>query len=568
MAVSANFGFLAPHDGQLDRLGALAERFFSEDASTSILKIRQFGEVLAQLTAARLGMWGSPEENQNDLLRRLRDRGALSREVLDLFHLIRKAGNQAAHDDAGDHRLALSCLKNARILGIWFHRTVSGDRAFSPGPFVPPADPRQEGRALMAELERLRVALAERQSEHERIAAESRAETERRLSAEERVAKAEAERQEWERLAREVDADRSRLEAELVTAQAAAAARPAEALQEVAQAAQEIGQTLDIDERETRRLIDERLRAAGWTVDSETITHAAGVRPQRGEAVAIAEWPTANGPADYVLFVDGAPLATVEAKRRNHNVSQVIDQAQRYAAGLAPSPGVAPLDGAPWDGFGVPFAFSSNGRSFLRQIPELTGIWFRDLRRPTNLRRPLEDWYTPGGLKQLLEQDIEAAREALLREPFAYNFGLRDYQEKAIRSIEQAIAAGQDHILVAMATGTGKTKTCIGLIYRLLKANRFRRVLFLVDRTALGDQAAGAFKTTKMEQQRDFADIYEIRELGDLTVDAATRVHIATVQALVKRVLYPADGPPPIDQYDCIVVDECHRGYLLDREMG
>ena len=121
-----------------------------------------------------------------------------------------------------------------------------------------------------------------------------------------------------------------------------------------------------------------------------------------------------------------------------------------------------------------------------------------------------------------------------------------------------------------MATGTGKTKTCIALIYRLLKAQRFRRVLFLVDRSALGEQAANAFKDTRMESLQTFADIFCIKELDEQKPDTDTAVHIATVQGMVQRALYPGEDeiPPPVNQYDCIVVDECHRGYLLDRELS
>jgi type I restriction enzyme R subunit len=125
-------------------------------------------------------------------------------------------------------------------------------------------------------------------------------------------------------------------------------------------------------------------------------------------------------------------------------------------------------------------------------------------------------------------------------------------------------------MLLAMATGTGKTKTSIALIYRLLKAKRFRRVLFLVDRSALGEQAANAFKDTRMESLQTFADIVGIKELKEQQPDTDTAVHIATVQGMVKRALYPAEDvtPPAVDRYDCIVVDECHRGYLLDRELS
>ncbi|MGF7172787.1 type I restriction-modification system endonuclease [Azospirillum doebereinerae] len=571
MARSSNFGFLARYDVQLERLGALAERFFAEDANTSIIKTGQFAELLAQLTAAKLGMWTSPEEKQADLLRRLRDRGVLTREVGDLFHFLRKARNDAAHDLDGDHRMALSCLKNARTLGVWFHRTVTGDRAFAPSPFIPPSDPRAEGAALKAELERLRGELAERQSAHERMAAEAQAaaqaEADRRLSAEERAARAEAERQSWERLAQEADADRVRLEAELTAAQAQAASEPAEAIQDRVEVAYAIGQGIDLDERETRRLIDAQLRDAGWEADSEVLTHAAGARPQKGRNLAIAEWPTADGVADYALFAGLAIVGMVEAKRANANVSEFINRAERYSRGYVPRGDDQPPSEGPWGDLRVPFLFSTNGRPFLRQFEALSGIWFRDGRHPQNLAKALDGWYTPAGLLEALRNDPRAADARLSRDPFAFNFPLRDYQQRAIRAVEEAISAGRREILVAMATGTGKTKTCIALVYRLLKAQRFRRILFLVDRTALGEQAGNAFKETRMEHHQVFADIFAVKELGDILPDPETKLHIATVQSLVKRVLY-GEEPPAIDQYDCIVVDECHRGYLLDREMG
>jgi len=206
----------------------------------------------------------------------------------------------------------------------------------------------------------------------------------------------------------------------------------------------------------------------------------------------------------------------------------------------------------------------------LRQLAEQSGVWFCDVRRPENLGHALDGWYTPEGLSALLQRDDASAHAELAQSPFDYGFPLRPYQQRAILATEASIRDGQRAILLAMATGTGKTKTCIALIYRLLKAKRFRRILFLVDRSALGEQAANAFKDTRMERLQTFTDIFGIKELEDQAPDDDTAVQLATVQGMVQRVLYAGDGakPPPIDQYDCIVVDECHRGYLLDRELS
>ena len=165
---------------------------------------------------------------------------------------------------------------------------------------------------------------------------------------------------------------------------------------------------------------------------------------------------------------------------------------------------------------------------------------------------------------------MEEAHRKLAQEEFNYNFTLREYQKRAIQKVEAALGEDRRQLLVAMATGTGKTKTCIALVYRLLKTKRFRRVLFLVDRTALGEQAANAFKDTRMESLQTFSDIFEIKELGERDIESETKVHIATVQSFVKRLLYPSDETAIliVDQYDCIVVDECHRGYLLNQELS
>jgi type I restriction enzyme R subunit len=137
-ALSPNFVFLKHHEPQLVRLGTLAERYFKDDPCTCLIKLRQFAELLAQLTAANAGLYQDPRESQIDLLRRLRDRGIVRGEVYEVFNEIRVVGNRATHDMMGNHRTALDTLKFARKLGIWFHRAF-GDRNFRPGPFRAPA---------------------------------------------------------------------------------------------------------------------------------------------------------------------------------------------------------------------------------------------------------------------------------------------------------------------------------------------------------------------------------------------------------------------------------------------
>lgn len=560
-----NFAHLDQHDAQLLRLGMLAEKYFAEDPNTSLLKLRQLAELLAQLVAAKTGQLVALEESQYDLLRRLQDSGILPREIAQLFGEVRRTGNAASHALEGDHRGALSAMKLTWQLSLWFHRTFK-DASFKSGPFIPPAPPADESEELRAEMARLSTVLEEYQATHHETAEQLEA-TQAKLRA------AKSEQAFWEQMAAEAEQAKVALEKRLAEQQAAAVAQPKSTLVQFVTAANTAASVVQLDEADTRKLIDQQLRQAGWEVDSQAIKYNKGTRPAKGRNLAIAEWPTESGPADYVLFAGLMPIAVVEAKRKNVDVSGSLQQAKRYSRTFTPSQETL-LHEENWgEGaatYRVPFAFSSNGRPFLRQLSTRSGIWFCDLRRTDNLGHVLDGWYTPEGLSTLLKLDEAKAHKDLANAPFNYGFPLRPYQQDAIRAAESAIEAGQREMLLAMATGTGKTKTCIALIYRLLKAKRFRRILFLVDRSALGEQAANAFKDTRMENLQTFADTFGIKELEEQAPDSDTAVHIATIQGMVQRLLYAADdaAPPAVDQYDCIVVDECHRGYLLDRELS
>ena len=261
-------------------------------------------------------------------------------------------------------------------------------------------------------------------------------------------------------------------------------------------------------------------------------------------------------------------LGLVEAKKKAKDVVADLAQSKRYSRDVTRSADEVFADG-PWGKLKVPFLFSTNGRPYLKQLEEKSGIWFLDARKSTNHPKPLQAWYTPEGLSALLQQDTDKADSELRDEPLDY-LDLRDYQEKAIAKVEAAIESGQREILLAMATGTGKTRVAIGLIYRLIKSKRFRRILFLVDRNALGEQAGDKFKETRLEDLQTFDRIFDLKEVSDSEIDPETKVHISTVQGVLHRLMFNADDQkiPPVDQYDCIVVDEAHRGYTLDREMS
>lgn len=568
---SANFDFLARYDAGLVVVATRAEQYFPDDPVTSLMKLRQFGEMLAQQIAARTGVFTTMEERQAELLARLRREGTVPRDVLDVFHDLRRRGNDATHGHQGDHAEAVAALRLARQLAIFFHRTF-GDPKFKPGPFQPPRPPADATAELRAEIERLRA---------ERDASLTTAERARE-AAEAAEARAQAEaanRAVWEALAAEEQAARSALAAELTALQQAAATAPPGAQQTISLLAFQAAEALDLDEASTRDRIDAQLRARGWEADTRTLRYAAGARPAKGRNMAIAEWPMASGPADYALFCGLTCVGVVEAKRRNRNVAAALGQAGRYAQGFLPEAGLELPTGGPWPAdregkepaYRLPFLFSANGRGYLKQIETQSGIWFRDARAPTNHGRALSDWYTPDGLLALLGQDQARAQEELAQKPFDFGFDLRPYQRRAIEAVERNLAEdGRRTLLLAMATGTGKTKLAIAMLYRLLATRRFRRVCFVVDRTSLGDQAGGEFRTTRVVGANTFADIFGLKGLNEVAPDEATKVHICTIQSLVKRILY-AETPedvPAVDLYDLIVVDECHRGYTLDRELG
>lgn len=559
-----NFAYLQEHDEQLLRLGLLAEKYFADDPNTSLLKLRQLTELLAQIVATKVGQYVSSQEAQYDLLRRLQDQGILPREIAQLFGEVRRRGNAANHSMAGDHRSALAALKITWQLGLWFHRTFTNP-SFKSGPFIPPTSPKDESEELRLELARLNQELASYQTKHHEVA-------QRLESTEAKLNTAINEQAFWEQMAAETEQAKVALEHRLAEQQNIAETLPKDNFIQLVTSANAAASAVQLDEADTRKIIDQQLRQAGWMADSQTIKYNKGARPQKGKNLAISEWPTESGPADYVLFIGLTPVAVVEAKRKNVDVSGSLQQAKRYSRTFTPTDEtVLPQENWGSDGaYRVPFAFSSNGRPYLRQLSTRSGIWFADLRKSDNLGHVLDGWYTPEGLTALLKRDEAKAHEQLANAPFKYGFPLRHYQQAAILAAEAAIADSQREMLLAMATGTGKTKTCIALIYRLLNAKRFRRILFLVDRSALGEQAANAFKDTRMENLQTFADIFGIKELEELAPESDTAVHIATIQGMVQRLLYPSEdaNPPSVDQYDCLVVDECHRGYLLDRELS
>jgi type I restriction enzyme, R subunit len=298
----------------------MAERYFQDDPGTAVIKLRQFAELLSKAVAARHALYLGDRETFEDTLRRLSFEQAIPKEAVDLFHALRKAGNRAVHELEGTHADALSALKFARQLGIWFFRTYEKQPDFKPGPFLPPPKAADAAADLKDEIDALRRRIAETEEAAKRA----------KLEAAEH-AKAHAEESEeksvWEKLAGEAEAEKLRLKAlldqpstvfasfssrlldddalfvdtseraRLEEIQNVAAQLPKSEIAELVVSGEVAAAKLDLDEADTRALIDQQLRNSGWDADTKALRFADGARPAKGSNRAIAEWPTSKGPA-------------------------------------------------------------------------------------------------------------------------------------------------------------------------------------------------------------------------------------------------------------------------------
>ena len=322
--------------------------------------------------------------------------------------------------------------------------------------------------------------------------------------------------------------------------------------------------------------IDPRLEALGWNV----VPFDSGAPAREHTDFAISEYPTENGPADYALCVDGQVLGIIEAKKLTLGPQNVLTQAERYARGLTGT-------SFDFDGCRAPFLYSTNGEV----------IWFHDVRHPLSRSRRIAGFHPPDALREMFRRDFDDACVELDELPNANPF-LRPYQIEANDAVESAIAARKRQMLVAMATGTGKTFTMVNQVHRLMKSGVASRILFLVDRRALAAQAVRAFASYEAAPGLKFDSIYEVysqrfhRE--DFEEDEKfdpkvlpnsylcnpqpghAFVYVCTIQRMMvnlfgRNVIFDlgdesidADAEQldiPIHAFDLVIADECHRGY-------
>lgn len=319
-------------------------------------------------------------------------------------------------------------------------------------------------------------------------------------------------------------------------------------------------------EQLARDNIDKMLEIAGWRVQSKK---SVDIRASKG--VAVKEYHTDVGPADYVIFVDAKPVGIIEAKREEegHRLTLAEDQSLGYAKSKLKYLNNDPL----------PFVYESTGKI----------TQFTDYRDPKPRGRNIFHFHRPETLAEWIRKG-KSLRDRLHSIPSLDETGLRPAQIVAVNNLEKSFKKNRPKALIQMATGAGKTFTACTFVYRLLKHADAKRILFLVDTKNLGEQAEQEFLTYQpTDDNRKFTELYNVQRLSTSFISSDSQVCISTIQRLysilkgeeldesaeldnpndntwlkkqfAKKKAVPVEYTPnvPIEQFDFIVIDECHR---------
>ena len=330
-------------------------------------------------------------------------------------------------------------------------------------------------------------------------------------------------------------------------------------------------------EDRARQAIDRLLTDADWTVQDRKSANLGAAR-----GIAVREFPlkTGHGEADYLLFVDGSPVGVVEAKREGSTLTGVELQSTKYSEGV---PDAIQAPRKP-----LPFLYESTG----------VETRFTNLLEPEARSREIFSFHRPETLSEWLTQELQhpgsTLRARLRHMPELVTDSLRPAQITALRNLEESLAANRPRALIQMASGGGKTFTACNASYRLIKYAGAKRVLFLVDRGNLGRQTLKEFQAFNTpDENRPFTELYNVQHMQSNKLDDVSRVCITTVQRLYSMLkgeeLDPAleeestflassllkepvpvgyNAKLPIETFDFIITDECHRSiYHLWRQV-
>jgi type I restriction enzyme R subunit len=325
-------------------------------------------------------------------------------------------------------------------------------------------------------------------------------------------------------------------------------------------------------EARARIEIDRMLSEAGWAVQD---LKAMNLGAALGVAVREVPLEVGHGRADYVLFVDRRAVGVIEAKPAGTPLTGVEWQSDKYVKGFPQN--LAALTRP------LPFAYESTGLPETRFTngfdPEPASrrvFWFH---RPEALLEWCERWkLSPDG------PETATVRQRLLQLPELENTGLWPAQFDAIQNLESSLQLFKPRALIQMATGSGKTFTAANICYRLIRHADAKRILFLVDRANLGKQTLREFQAFDTpDDGRKFTELYNVQRLASNSLDSVSRVNITTIQRLYsmlrgdpalddeldERSAFDAEPSAPvevaynpaipIEQFDVVIVDECHR---------
>lgn len=324
-------------------------------------------------------------------------------------------------------------------------------------------------------------------------------------------------------------------------------------------------------EEEARLLIDAQLASCGWVVRTRDSINLAASR-----GVAVCELSFKTGEPDYTLFVDGKAIGTVEAKPAGVTLTSVEEQSAKYVAGV---PKGLPAWKSP-----LPFCYESTGAE----------TFFTNRLDPQPRSRRVFSFHRPETLLAWVQQEKQLAQR-LQEFPALTQGNLWPAQFEAIKNLEASLIAGRPRALIQMATGSGKTFTAVNFIYRLVKYAGAKRVLFLVDRGNLGDQTLKEFQQfVSPVNNYKFTEEYIVQRLSSNQLDTSARVVIGTIQRIYSMLKGETETAPdlddqpvdsaetlfkqpvpveynpafPIEEFDFIVTDECHRSiYNLWRQV-
>lgn len=313
-------------------------------------------------------------------------------------------------------------------------------------------------------------------------------------------------------------------------------------------------------EQLARDQIDKQLITCGWLIQNKN-----RINLNAGIGIAVREYQTNVGPADYILFVDKKPVGVIEAKREEEGLHLTMHESQTedYAAAKLKYLNNDPLV----------FLYESTG--------EVTR--FTDYRDPKPRSREVFTFHRPETFREWLRYD-KSLRASLQCLPVLPTEALRDCQISAITNLEKSFKDNRPRALIQMATGSGKTYTAITFIYRLLKYANAKRILFLVDTKNLGEQAEQEFRAyVPNDDNRLFTELYNVQRLQSSYIAPSSQVCISTIQRVYSLLKgeeleenaeeenpnerwQPKEPVPvayneklPLEYFDFIVIDECHR---------